>query len=320
MATATLLPAATRPPARNHGTAAQRHAHPAGSNRHPTGRHRDPVGHGRPHRQPNAGPGRGGCPGLPAARVKADADEVIPLVCKAWKSAAVTEAISFRSMNARLEGVACTANGSSGLYTLVGCTGKMVTTYGGEARDWDLSSFVYQTLPEDGDGKCAGITMAVNLDIGRYWRMSTKIKRGLSAVVLLVIDGDPLKAAVAAPTGVTFSLTIYSAFAHTAPNMDAPHAASLFQSRVYNVTARTRRRPVAAHRREGRAHRSVGRGLRRHGERRLEHDHDLGRRRAGRGYAHARPVDANATPAGPTPRLGRRSRPRRPISSSPMAR
>jgi hypothetical protein len=90
------------------------------------------------------------------ARLTADADEVIPLVCKAWKSAAITEAISFRSMNARLEDVACTANGSSGLYTLVGCTGKMVTTYGGETRDWDLSSFIYQTLPEDGAWKMCG--------------------------------------------------------------------------------------------------------------------------------------------------------------------
>jgi hypothetical protein len=90
------------------------------------------------------------------ARTKADANAVIPLVCRAWKSAAITEAVSFRSMNARLEDVACTANGSSGAYTLVGCTGKMVTTYGAETRDWDLSSFVYQTLPEDGVWKMCG--------------------------------------------------------------------------------------------------------------------------------------------------------------------
>src|SRR5215210_6490594 len=69
--------------------------------------------------------------------------------------------------------------------------------------------------------------------------MSTKIKRGLSALVLFVLLAVPLKAAVAAPTGVTFMLNIYSAYAHTAPNMDAPRTASLFQSRVYNVTART---------------------------------------------------------------------------------
>ena len=90
------------------------------------------------------------------ARTKADVDEVTPLVCRPWRSAAITEAISFRSMNAKLEDVACTANGSSGEYTLVGCTGKMVTTYGGETRDWDLSSFIYQTLPEDGVWKMCG--------------------------------------------------------------------------------------------------------------------------------------------------------------------
>jgi len=69
--------------------------------------------------------------------------------------------------------------------------------------------------------------------------MSTKIKRGLSAVVLLVLMAIPLRAAVAAPTGVTFTLTIKSAFAHTAPNVGAPRAASLFQGKTYNVTART---------------------------------------------------------------------------------
>ncbi len=69
--------------------------------------------------------------------------------------------------------------------------------------------------------------------------MSTTIKRGLCAVVLVVLLGIPLRAAVAAPTGVTFMLDIYSAYAHTAPNVDAPHAASLFQSRVYKVTGRT---------------------------------------------------------------------------------
>jgi hypothetical protein len=77
-----------------------------------------------------------------AARIEGDANVVTALVCQAWKGPAVTEAISFRSMNARLEDVVCTANGSSGSFTLVGCTGKMITTYGTETREWDLSSFV----------------------------------------------------------------------------------------------------------------------------------------------------------------------------------
>jgi hypothetical protein len=90
------------------------------------------------------------------ARIKADVEEVTALVCQAWKAPAVTEAISFRSMNAQLEDVACLANGSSGGFTLVGCSGKMITTYGNETREWDLSSFVYQTLPEDGVWKMCG--------------------------------------------------------------------------------------------------------------------------------------------------------------------
>ena len=91
-----------------------------------------------------------------AARLEGDANAVTALVCQAWKAPAVTEAISFQSMNARLEDVVCTANGSSGSFTLVGCTGKMITTYGTETREWDLSSFVYQTLPEDGGWKMCG--------------------------------------------------------------------------------------------------------------------------------------------------------------------
>ncbi len=90
------------------------------------------------------------------ARARADVAAVTDLSCKAWKPKAVTEAISFRSMNARLVGVACQVNGSAGSFTLVGCGGKMVTTYGTESRDWDLSAFVYQVAAEDGQWKMCG--------------------------------------------------------------------------------------------------------------------------------------------------------------------
>jgi hypothetical protein len=59
-------------------------------------------------------------------------------------------------MNAKLEDVACTVAGSDGPYTLVSCGGKIVTTYGGESREWDLSALVYQTTPEDGRWKMCG--------------------------------------------------------------------------------------------------------------------------------------------------------------------
>jgi hypothetical protein len=90
------------------------------------------------------------------ARARADVAAVTSLSCKAWKSKAVTEAVSFHSMNAKLVGVTCQVSGSAGGFTLVGCGGKMVTTYGAESRDWDLSVFTYQVLLEDGQWKMCG--------------------------------------------------------------------------------------------------------------------------------------------------------------------
>jgi hypothetical protein len=90
------------------------------------------------------------------ARAQANVVAVTNLSCKTWKSKAVTEAVSFRSMNAKLVGVICQVNGSAGSFTLVGCGGKMVTTYGTETRDWDLSTFVYQVTAEDGQWKMCG--------------------------------------------------------------------------------------------------------------------------------------------------------------------
>ncbi len=90
------------------------------------------------------------------ARAKADVAQVTGLACAAWKPQAVTEAISFRSMNAKLDGVACSVTGTDGPYTLVACTGKIVTTYGTESREWDLSTFVYKAADEDGQWKMCG--------------------------------------------------------------------------------------------------------------------------------------------------------------------
>ncbi len=90
------------------------------------------------------------------ARARGDVGAVTGLSCKAWKPKAVTEAVSFRSMNAKMVGVTCQVNGSAGSFTLVGCGGKMVTTYGTESRDWDLSAFVYEVIAEDGQWKMCG--------------------------------------------------------------------------------------------------------------------------------------------------------------------
>jgi len=90
------------------------------------------------------------------ARARTDAAAATGLSCKAWISKALTEVTSFRSMNAKLVGVSCQVTGSASGFTLVGCGGKMVTTYGTETRDWDLSPFVYQLIVEDGQWKMCG--------------------------------------------------------------------------------------------------------------------------------------------------------------------
>jgi hypothetical protein len=90
------------------------------------------------------------------ARARADVADVTALACEAFQGQAATEAVSFRSMQAKLDGVVCAVTGASGPYTLVGCGGKIVTTYGTETREWDLSNFVYQALVEDGEWKMCG--------------------------------------------------------------------------------------------------------------------------------------------------------------------
>lgn len=90
------------------------------------------------------------------ARARADVADVTALACQAFQGQAATEAVSFRSMQAKLEGVVCAVSGVSGPYTLVGCGGKIITTYGTETREWDLSTFVYQAIAEDGAWKMCG--------------------------------------------------------------------------------------------------------------------------------------------------------------------
>jgi|GEM_PF-5400006 len=86
-----------------------------------------------------------------AARAAADVPGVQALACAAFDAQAVTEAISFRSMNATLhDDLVCGVTGADGAFTLVACTGTMTTTYGTESREWDMSSFIYQAMPEDG--------------------------------------------------------------------------------------------------------------------------------------------------------------------------
>ncbi len=88
------------------------------------------------------------------ARVAANSDAIRGLSCAAWEGQAVLQANSFRSMNAQLDNVTCTKTGDDGDAALVTCDGQIVTTYNGENRSWDLST--YRLTQEDGEWKMCG--------------------------------------------------------------------------------------------------------------------------------------------------------------------
>jgi hypothetical protein len=89
-------------------------------------------------------------------RVASDEAKLLALSCKDWEGQARTEAASFQSMNAKLEGMACSQAGTDGQFTVVACTGKIITTYAGETRSRDLAERNFKAIQEDGRWKMCG--------------------------------------------------------------------------------------------------------------------------------------------------------------------
>lgn len=83
------------------------------------------------------------------AKVAGDADTVGQLLCSEMESDLAREASSFASVEAHLEGVACTTDGE-----IVSCEGAIVATYGTEDREISLSS--YRVVKEDGEWRWCG--------------------------------------------------------------------------------------------------------------------------------------------------------------------
>jgi outer membrane lipoprotein SlyB len=90
------------------------------------------------------------------ARAASDVDQMTLLSCPAWEAQARVEAASFKSMNARLEGVTCQVSGSDTGSTLVTCQGKIVTTYQGEARQWSVGDHPFKVVQQDGEWRMCG--------------------------------------------------------------------------------------------------------------------------------------------------------------------
>jgi hypothetical protein len=91
-----------------------------------------------------------------AARAESNVDEMTLLSCPAWEGQARVEAASFEAMDARLEGVSCTAGAEGSDGTLVSCTGQIVTTYQGETREWSVAEHPFRAVMEDGEWRMCG--------------------------------------------------------------------------------------------------------------------------------------------------------------------
>ena len=86
------------------------------------------------------------------AQVKGDANAMIALSCPAWEPQAKLAAESIKSRNPKLDGLDCKEAGVDGNATLVSCTGKITTNYGGESREVNLAERSYKLV----DNKVCG--------------------------------------------------------------------------------------------------------------------------------------------------------------------
>ena len=82
--------------------------------------------------------------------------QAVNLSCVAWEEGARTEANSFDSIEARLDGVSCSAEGTEGDIREVTCQGVIVATYGAEDRQLTLEGRVYQVVLEGGEWRMCG--------------------------------------------------------------------------------------------------------------------------------------------------------------------
>lgn len=88
------------------------------------------------------------------ARTNANAEQLRSLSCAEWEEQAALEAASFRSVEARLDGVVCRVIREEAPYTIVGCDGSIMATYNGEERALRISNF--RLIQEDGEWKMCG--------------------------------------------------------------------------------------------------------------------------------------------------------------------
>lgn len=85
------------------------------------------------------------------AKAAGDLDGVRQGLCSALEASLEQEALAFKDLNARLDGMLCTADSAASTVT---CTGQIVLDYGGEVQAFPLST--YSVVQEEGAWKWCG--------------------------------------------------------------------------------------------------------------------------------------------------------------------
>lgn len=85
------------------------------------------------------------------ALVNKDSDRMSALSCAAWEEDARLEFESFQAITTRLDGLSCTATGSSDEVVPVVCEGKIIATYNNEDQDFELSARTYKVINQGGE-------------------------------------------------------------------------------------------------------------------------------------------------------------------------
>jgi hypothetical protein len=90
------------------------------------------------------------------ARAQSNETQMITLSCSDWEAQARTEAASFKSMNAKLDGVTCQNTSGDNSTAVVTCQGKIITAYNGDTREWPLAGREFKLVRQDGEWRMCG--------------------------------------------------------------------------------------------------------------------------------------------------------------------
>jgi hypothetical protein len=88
------------------------------------------------------------------AKVAGNADALAELMCAELEADVEMQALSFASVDARIEAMACSASDTDSDATIVTCDGQIIATYGTEDRDFPLGSA--RVVQEAGEWKWCG--------------------------------------------------------------------------------------------------------------------------------------------------------------------